>query len=321
VTSEGSRPQDNAALRASYEARVRGDIPSPTTVGQLVTAWLSHCRSNYPARPGKRSSTFTNARDATRPLLDLYSAHPIAALGPVELQAVRLYMIDSRLARKTINDRIARIRRMYRWAVDRGWIQSNLVEGLNIDGLRRNRSAAVETEPHQAVPIDSIMRTLRDRRLSPVVKDMVRFQLRTGARPAEVCELCGRDIDTSASPWVWKPPHKMSWLERSRVILIGERAQLVLLPHLQDGPCFLSRRNKPYRIDSYRQEIVRAAERQGVERWTPQQVRMRTATEAATDSEIAARDVLGHADVRTTRKHYIDTRHSPEAMRFVRRFG
>lgn len=315
-------PQDNAALRALYESRVRGDAPAPTTVGQLVTAWLSHCRVSYPARPGKRSSTFTNARDATRPLLDLYSAHPIAALGPVELQAVRLFMVDLKLSRGTINDRVARIRRMYRWAVDRGWVPSEAVEALSIDGLRRGRSQAREAEPRHAVPIEDIMRTLRDRRLSVVVKDMVRFQLRTGARPAEVCEISGRDINADGSPWVWKPSNsKMSWLDRQRVILIGERAQLILLPYLRDAYCFLSRRNLPYRIDSYRQEIVRSCKIMGVQRWTPQQVRMRTATEAATVSENAARDVLGHADVKTTRKHYIDARHSPEAMSFVRRFG
>lgn len=310
------------ALRAKYEAQARGSIPRPSTVADLVAAWLSHCKATYPARIGKRSSTFSNARDAAKAVICLYAHAPVASIGPVQLQAVRLYMIDSGLSRRTINDRIARIRRMYRWARDRGWIEQATVDALCIEGLRKGRSKAVERPKRKAVPIEDVVRTLRDTRLSPVVKDMVRVQLRTGMRPAEICELVGREIDTSGNPWVFQPEHhKMAWLDRERTVLIGERAQLALLPYLNDGPIFLTRRGTPYRVDSYSQEIRRACERQGIPRWTPQQLRKRAGTEAAKQGISVAQELLGHANERTTRAHYSDVTHSAETLRFVADFG
>lgn len=309
-------------LRDQYEAQVRGCTPRPNTVAELVAAYLSFCKEGYPNRPGKRSSTFTNVRDAVGALVDLYSSATIAGLGPVEIQSVRLFLIDQNLSRRTINDRTARIRRMYRWAMEHGWIGAEVVEGLTINGLRKGRSKAREAPKRRAVPIEHVVRTLRDPRMPQNIKDMVRVQLRTGMRPAEIVELRGGEIDTTESPWVYEPEeHKMAYLERKRIVLIGPRAQLTLLRYLNDGWIFVTRLGGPYRIDSYSQEIRRACDRMQVPRWCPAQLRKRTATEAAKHSEIAARDILGHADVRTTRQHYIDARHSPDAAQFAEKFG
>lgn len=315
-------PPDRQTLREKYEAQVRGSLPRPNTVAELVTAYLSHCKENYPARVGKRSSSFTNARDAVRSIETMYGLLALDAVGPIQVQAARLFLIDQNLSRRTINDRLARIRRMYRWAMEKGWVGSEVVEGLCISGLRKGRSAARESPKRKAVPIETVMRTLRCPRMSKVVKDMVRVQLRTGMRPAELTELRGSEIDTTGEVWVYEPPeHKMAFLERQRTVLIGPRAQLILLPYLNDGFLFKTRRGQPYKVDSYSQEIRRACERLRIDRWCPALIRKRTATEAAKVSETAARDILGHSDVKTTRQHYIDARHSKDAVQFASEFG
>lgn len=327
---DNSTPIISQSLRDQYEAQVRGNAPRPQTVRQLVTAHLSFCQSVYPLRPGKRSNTFTNQRDATRELLDLYGDQPFNELQAFHLEVVRLNMInEGGLGRKTINDRMARIHRMYRWAASKGWVTAEYAESLAVPGLRKNRppiegaKPAKEVKKKPAARWDWITAVLRDQRMSPVVKDMIRVQLRTGMRPAEICELKGSEIELSESLWLYEPEeHKMAYLEMERSVLIASRAQLILMPYLQDGYLFKTRLGGPYRIDSYRQEIHRACDRQKVPRFGPQQIRKRTISEAAMQGgDIAAQKIAGHTDVRVTRKHYIDVRHSPEAVKFADTFG
>jgi len=252
---------------------------------------------------------------------------PPDSLGVTEAEDLRAYMVIERgWSRRTVNDRMARVRALWRWG--RRWgLDTARVE---LSPLRKARPLewdgryfeVRECEERRAVPIETVVRTLRDPDLDPMAKDIIRVMLRTGMRPAEVCELEGREIDTTESPWLYEPAHhKMLWLEKKRVVLIGTRAQLILLPYMQDGPLFQTRYGKPWRVDSLRRAITRACDRRGISRWAPAQIRKRTATEAAKVSDFAARDILGHSDVKTTRKHYIDTRHSRDAQTFAAEFG
>ncbi len=126
--------------------------------------------------------------------------------------------------------------------------------------------------------------------------------------------LLGSEIDTSSSPWIARPQdHKGAWREQERIFGIGPRAQLILLPYLNDGvifkvpdapyvnPAYIG---KAYSVLSYCRAISRAAVRQGVKHWTPQQLRKRALTDAPTEE--LARKIAQHDDIRTTRKHYLD---------------
>ena len=74
---------------------------------------------------------------------------------------------------------------------------------------------------------------------------MVQVQRLTGARPAEVCILRPIDIDRSGPVWRYVPQtHKTKHRGKSRTILIGPKAQGVLLPWLLRDPeayCFVPR--------------------------------------------------------------------------------
>jgi integrase len=73
------------------------------------------------------------------------------------------------------------------------------------------------------------------------VQVMVRFQLLTGCRPSEACLVRALDLDMSNPKcWVYRQgsdhgahgEHKTAHHGRDRVILIGPRAQEMLLPYL-----------------------------------------------------------------------------------------
>ena len=50
--------------------------------------------------------------------------------GPAELRAVRQRMIDANLCRNVINARINRIRRMFKWGVEKQFVPSAVLQGL-----------------------------------------------------------------------------------------------------------------------------------------------------------------------------------------------
>ena len=291
------------SLGELYLQAVRGRRATPTTVGEMVESWLAHCARTYPSRKG--SSTFTNMRDATRPLVGLFGDLSLAQLSIDHLEAVRDCQTET-LSRRTCNDRAARLRTMLRHFAH---CLPCSVSDLTLAGLRKGRTAARETRKKYAVPIRDVLATLKDGALHPACRAITLTMLRTGARPGEICTLKGSEIDTSASPWVvhieeWKG----SWREKDRIIAIGPRAQLILLPYLNDGYLFVMesgpRKGQPWRVMAYCRAISRAAERQGVAHWTPQQLRKRALTDAPTEE--LARQIAQHDDVRTTRKHYLD---------------
>lgn len=304
-------PSDSEArLRARYEALAASGGPAPTTIRGLVEAWLASLLASHPPRAGQRSTTFTNGRDACRELIALYGSTPPAELTALCLRAAREMQRERGLARRTINDRQARVRRMLRWAADQDWLPGDMAEQTRVDGLRYGQ--ARESPPRGAVPLDHVARTVRDRRLNPTVGAMVKAQLLMGCRPGEVCAIRGEFIDTSTDPWAIElPEHKMRRLDRRRVLFAGPRAQLILTPYIRDGLLFTvperyARRRRQsnggrWTVDSYRQAIWQACDRVKVPRWSPQQLRRRAATDAAIRADMqAAQEMLGHGDLRTT---------------------
>jgi len=91
--------------------------------------------------------------------------------GPLALKAVRQHMIEVEgLSRNVINQRINRIRRIFKWAVSEQLIPPSIFEGLRaVDGLRRGRSNARETEP--ITPVADEWVELTKQFLPPIVAD------------------------------------------------------------------------------------------------------------------------------------------------------
>ena len=163
----------------------------------------------------------------------MYGPTPAAEFGPLKLKAVRQRMVGAGLCRGVVNQRVARIVRMYRWAVSEEIVPETTHRALaTVRGLERGRTEARETEPVKPVADDVVDSTLPH--VLPPVRAMIRLQRLTGARPDEVCLMRACDLDTSGPVWLYRPAHhKTRHKGKARVIALGPQAQAVVRPFLK----------------------------------------------------------------------------------------
>ena len=87
----------------------------------------------------------------------------------------------------------------------------------------------MERSPVQ--PVDDAIVGATLKHATKMIRDMVRIQQLTGCRPGEVCAIRPGEVDRSESVWRYRPgSHKMEHKSRDRIILIGPKAQEILLP-------------------------------------------------------------------------------------------
>jgi integrase len=142
---------------------------------------------------------------AIRWLRQGYASTLASDFGPLALEAIQHKMVNAGLCRNTVNELVAWIRRIFRWAVAKQLVSPTVFQALNaLPGLRKGRTTAREPEPVKPVADTVVNATLP--RLPEVVADMVRFQRLTGCRPAEVCILRPCDVDMST----WRRRDRLS---------------------------------------------------------------------------------------------------------------
>src|SRR5262249_39609822 len=120
-----------ARLLAEWEANNR-HLPQPSaandiTVNELIARFWPHVQAHYRHPDGTPTSEQEDFKFSLRPLKHLYGHNPAKEFGPRALKAVRQLMVDGyehpefgsqqALARGVINQRIGRIRRLFKWAV------------------------------------------------------------------------------------------------------------------------------------------------------------------------------------------------------------
>jgi integrase len=280
------------------------------TIFEILAAFWKHAEQHYRDAGGQPTDEQKNIKDAVRPVKRLYGKTSAKAFGPLALRAVRDDMVRSgRLARGTINARIQRIRRVFKWAASMELIPGSVVEALRtVDGLREGRTTAHEAPPVQPVAIEHIEATLPY--LLPAVAAMVRLQLLTGCRAGEVLSMRGCDMVTSGQQWEYRPGrHKTKYRGKVRAIPLGPKATEIVKEFLGtdlNAYLFKPSSNDPrhggrYLRRSYRQAIVRAARKAGVPDWSPLQLRHTAATSIRAQYGLeAAQVVLGHAKADVT---------------------
>jgi integrase len=244
-------------LTAEWLAAGRQIAPAAqdATVNEITLAFWTHAESYYRLPDGSPSTEIDNYRLSLRPLIAIYGHTPAAQFGPLELQAVRMKMIESGLARRTINQRVGRVKRLFQWAVSNALIPANVYHGLQaVDGLKMGRSAARETEPVRPVP-DNHVNAVVDH-LPPQLAACVELQRITGMRSTEVLSLRGCDLDVTGELWVYRPPlHKTAFRGHDKTIHLGPKAQAIIRPWLKaDTQAFLF---SPAEV----MEAIRAAQR------------------------------------------------------------
>jgi integrase len=225
-----------------FEWRAAGrQFPKPRqdkTISELLVPYREHVIMYYRRHDGTPTGEDDTIRAALRPLRKLYGSMPAADFGPLQLEALREYMIHppggrQGLARTTANKQIGRVRAFFRWAVAKGHLTGAVLEGLRaVAPLKKGRTDARETEAVRPVPEPYIHAVIPH--VSPQVAALIRLQLLTAARPGELVQLRAVDIDRSGRLWVYTPPHhKTEHCGLPREIFINAKAQAVLAPFLK----------------------------------------------------------------------------------------
>jgi len=331
-----------ARLVADWEGNGR-QLPvaaDEITVVELVARFLSHAESYYRREDGSTTKEAYDMRNAMRPVRELFGSTPVSQFGPRALKAVRQGMIDADLSRRVINQRVNRIRHVFRRGVAEELVTPDVLRGLEaVAGLKRGRTEARETDGVRPVHEDHVAAI--EPHVSRQVWALVQLQICTAARSGELVGIRPVDIDMSGPVWLYHPAqHKNSWRGRERTIFVGPRGQEIIRPFLQDRPIDKplfspaeadadfragrtadrktpkscghvvgsNRKRKPartpgdcYTPDSYRRSIQSACDKAGIPRWHPHQLRHLAATRLRKEYGLeAAQIMLGHSKCDTT---------------------
>ncbi len=210
------------------------DDPGPS-IAELIVAFLSHAEQHY-VKNGKATREQHCIRSAVRPLRELYALAPAKDFGPLALKAVRANMVDSGLARNSVNAAVGRIRRLFRFAVANEMVPVEVLTKLEaVSPLLAGRTEAHDLPPRTAVAQDNIDAVKKQVR--PLVRDLVDVQLLTGARSGELLALTTSMIDRTGEVWKSKlADHKCQHKGKSRTLHFGPRAQLILTKYLSADP-------------------------------------------------------------------------------------
>lgn len=353
-TKASKREYDRVTAEWLANGRRLLEATDDITIVEMLVAFRRFAVGHY-RKNGKPTRSLGNIDDAIRPLKLLYGRECVSDFGPLKLLALQS-VLAKELSRRTVNDRVDAIKRMFRWAVSRELAPPSIAHALDtVRGLQRGRTEAAEPQPIKPVPDATIEATLPH--LPTVVADMVRLQRLTGCRPGEVCALRPCDIERAGDVWTYRPEsHKTEHHGRERVIYIGPRAQDILRHYLlrdTDAYCFCPRdsekqrkakmrearktpvqpsqvdrrKRRPRRIPrecydkcSYYRAIIRACERAGVEPWGPNRLRHTAATEIRKRFGLeAAQVILGHSRADVTQIYA--ARDEARGLEVVRQIG
>lgn len=238
---------------------------SELTIRQLTRLYLQFAKQHY-RKNGKATSKVAVIKTALRTLNRHYRDLAANEFSPKRFKKIRETMIEADLARTTINDYMAVIRRMVRWAVSEELIKTEVLIAIQaVSDLQQDRTEARETDPVEAVS-DACLNSLEGH-VSDMVWAMMQLQRLTGMRPGEVRIMRSCDITKSGEVWEYRPSsHKMQRKKKQRIVPLGERAQAIIKSWLRpelDAYLFSplgSNGSRPYTKDAYCRAITRGCE-------------------------------------------------------------
>ena len=296
------------------------------TIAQLSALYLRFAMSYY-VKNGKQTNEVSCIKAALKYLNESYSTTVANEFGPLSLEAVREQIIAAGNSRSDINKTVNRIRRMFKWGVTKELLHVQINQALaTLPGLKKEKTNAKEPDPILPVDTATVEATLK---YAPqIIQDMVRFQLLTGCRPGEVrtlrpCEIDRPTGDKTDSPSVWRyrpESHKMEHKGRDRIILIGPKAQAILLPYLlrdENDVCFEKPTGGSFARWNYSEKINQACDKafpapkgttgdalkewRKEHRWAPNRLRHSRATDIRQKYGLeASQAVLGHSNADVT---------------------
>jgi integrase len=308
------------------------------TITEMILATWPEAERHYCYPDGTPTGELENLRDALRPLRAMYGQTPAAEFGPLALRAVRETMMQAGLARTTINARINRIRRAFRWAASLELIPVAVPQALaTVPGLQRGRCGARESAGVKPVNWKHVEGTLPY--LPRPVAAIVLVLRYTGCRAADAVLMRGCDLRMDGDIWTYEPGrHKNGWRGHARIIHLGPQAQEIIRPFFRADPQVflfsprdaweehharrrqqrqtkrtpseLRRRRKSnpkwspglrYTVNNLQQAVRRACRRAAIPEWSILQIRHARATDVRERYGIeGTAAALGHRRVETS---------------------
>lgn len=193
-------------LEIAASATANSAPTSDVSVAEVLIAYLEHAKRHYRREDGTHTGELEEYKLVMRHLRELYDETPAANFGPLAMKVLRQKFIGQKWCRKTINQRIGRVKRIFKWAAAEELIPPSVHLTLSaVGGLQRGRTEARETEPVPPVDDATVDATLAH--LNRHVAGLVELQRLTGCRPGEACTLRRSDIDMGGSVWLYKPAH------------------------------------------------------------------------------------------------------------------
>ena len=228
-------------------------------LGTLVALYKKHTEQYYRHLDGTPTKEVEDVKFAMR-YLEQFAELNADEITPHHIIRIQDSLIGSNLARSTINQRIDRLKRLFKWAASRCYISGYTYYAISaIEGIKFGRGGK-ETEPVRPAAEEAVYGVRPY--TSMVVADMVEFEYLTGARPTELCIMRPCDIDRSGKTWVYNLPkgkHKTAHHGHDRFIPIGPRAQEILAPYLERDPkmyCFSPKEAKAQHLNRRRQKRI-----------------------------------------------------------------
>ncbi len=127
---------------------VAGSANGSLSLNEVMFAFIRHAEQHYRLEDGTHTSELREFKAALKPLKEMYGKLAVAEFGPLKLKAARQKLIDAKLSRGVINQRIGRVVRMFKWAVSEEMAPENVWRSLTtVRGLEKGRTEARETEP------------------------------------------------------------------------------------------------------------------------------------------------------------------------------
>lgn len=146
--SEQSRQKYAELIQQHFAGALVADPVHPQatqsgiSVAELVLVYLQFADAFY-VKEGGPTKEPGLIRMAVRPLVRLFGALPAVDFGPLALKAVREEMISAGWVRKTVNESVNRIRRMYKHAVENELVPADALLRLQaVAPLKAGKSAA-----------------------------------------------------------------------------------------------------------------------------------------------------------------------------------
>ncbi len=231
-----------ADLVPTTKAQEESGNLSGTLVAELLAAYLLDRRDYFTGDGDKPTRSFLRIKSVVKILDEHYGDLPIESFGPLRLKALRDKLVaDPAKGRRFINSLMADARAVFRWGVSREMVSNAVYQALTtLEPLRAGKTQA--REGRAVKPIDDTTVEATVKHVSPTVAAMVRLQLLTGMRPNEVVLIRPCDIERDGKVWKYRPSkHKTEHLNKLRVVMLGPKAQKILVPYLDRSPesfCF-----------------------------------------------------------------------------------